>query len=239
MGRNESILKKKGRLLAIGDVHGCRVALKKLLKLVELRKEDTVVMLGDYVDRGPNSKGVISDLLKWKWEAKLVILKGNHELIMERAPLSRTHEGYWLEVGGEETLNSYGGHLKMVPKKHWKFIKEARPYYETEDFIFVHGGLSPNKALEDQDLEEVCWRRFRDAKAHFSGKTVICGHTVQRKGLPIDKGHSICIDTAACRSGWLTCLDAGSGRFWQTSENGDVRTGKLPRKLRKLRKKSY
>ena len=235
VGRNKVIL-KKGRLLAIGDIHGCRKALKKLLKLVAPERDDTVIMLGDYVDRGPRSKGVIDYLLNWKWDAKLITLKGNHEMIMEQATESKMHLEYWGEVGGAETLASYGGKLKMIPDEHWEFIEKAEPFYETENFIFVHGGIAPYDKPEDQPLEDLAWLRFREAKAHFSGKTVICGHTVQRKGLPVDKGHSICIDTAACRGGWLTCLDARAGRFWQTSEKGENRQGKLPRKLRKLRK---
>ncbi|MEJ6560182.1 MAG: metallophosphoesterase family protein [Akkermansiaceae bacterium] len=227
---------KKGRLLAIGDVHGCRKALKRLLKWIDPQKEDTVVMLGDYVDRGPSSKGVIKYLMNWRWEAELVILKGNHEYIMEHARLSKIHEDYWCEVGGDETLVSYGGKLEMVPDEHWDFMKKARSFYETENYIFVHGGLLPKLKLEDQDQEEMAWRRFRDAQPHFSGKTVICGHTVQRKGLPRDKGHSICIDTGACRWGWLTCLDVRAGRYWQmTEKKGGTRMGKLPRKHRKAR----
>ncbi len=193
-------------------------------------------MLGDYVDRGPRSKGVINYLLNWRWEAKLVILKGNHEFIMEHALISKLHHDHWTEVGGDKTLESYGCNLEEIPKSHWDFIKNARPFFETEKFIFVHGGLSPDKSPEDQDQEEIAWRRFRDARAHVSGKTVICGHTVQRKGLPRDKGHSICIDTGVCRWGWLTCLDVGAGRYWQmTEKKGGTRTGKLPRKYRKAR----
>ncbi|MDE0861184.1 MAG: metallophosphoesterase family protein [Akkermansiaceae bacterium] len=237
MGKNESIL-NTGRVLAIGDVHGCLKALKRLLKFVAPVKGDVIVMLGDYVDRGPKSKGVIDYLLNWKWEAELICLKGNHELIMDHSRRSKIHNDHWMEVGGEETLGSYGGSLSEVPASHWKFIRKALSFYETDDCIFVHGGLAPKAPPEEQDEEEMAWMRFCDAKPHQSGKLVICGHTVQRKGIPADRGHSICIDTAACRGGWLTCLDHQQGRFWQVQQKGKLkRMGKLPRKYRKLRKK--
>lgn len=235
MAKHETIL-DSSRLLAIGDVHGCLKSLKKLLKKLDLKADDTVVMLGDYVDRGPDSKGVIDYLLDWRWKASLICLKGNHELIMEHAQGSKLHEDYWKEVGGQDTIDSYGGSLDEVPDEHWDFIGRARFFYETDEFIFVHGGLNPSRSLLDQDQDEMCWLRFRDAEPHQSGKLMICGHTVQKKGLPNDKGFGICIDTAACRGGFLTCLDPARGKFWQMSETGEFRTGKLPRKLRKKRK---
>ena len=235
MAKHKIIL-KSGRLLAIGDVHGCLKALKNLLNQVDPQSEDTVIMLGDYIDRGPDSKGVIDYLLNWEWKASLVYLKGNHELIMKHALQSKLHSDHWKEVGGQATLDSYGGDLEKVPEAHWDFMDGARYFYETEEFIFVHGGLNPRQPLLDQNQEEICWLRFRDAKPHKSGKLIICGHTVQKKGWPTDKGFAICIDTAVCRGGFLTCLDVERGRFWQVSESGESRTGKLPRKLRKKRR---
>ncbi|MGC6426397.1 MAG: metallophosphoesterase family protein [Akkermansiaceae bacterium] len=235
MAKRETVL-NSGRLLAIGDVHGCLKSLKKLLKQVDPKPEDTVIMLGDYVDRGPDSRGVIDYLLEWKWQASLICLKGNHELIMEHALRSEIHQDYWKEVGGQLTIDSYGGSLEQVPAEHRHFIERARFFHETDDYIFVHGGLHPDRPLLDQDQEEMCWLRFRDAKPHQSGKVMVCGHTVQKKGWPNDKGFGVCIDTAACRGGFLTCLDAERGRFWQANESGEHRTGKLPRKLRKKRR---
>lgn len=235
MAKHATVL-KPGRLLAIGDVHGCLKSLKALLKEVNPQSEDTVVMLGDYVDRGPDSKGVIDYLIGWEWKSSLICLKGNHEMIMEQAYESGFREGHWKEVGGQETIDSYGGNLDCVPVEHWEFMARLRYFYETEEFIFVHGGANPDRPLRDQDQEEMCWIRFRDALPHQSGKLMICGHTVQKKGWPTDKGFGICIDTAACRGGYLTCLDVERGRFWQTNEAGGFRTGKLPRKLRKKRR---
>ena len=87
-----------GRILAIGDVHGCASSLQQLVDWVKPKKGDIVVMLGDYVDRGPNSKGVVEYLLDWKLESELVLIKGNHEQIMEEATKSSEHFGYWCDV---------------------------------------------------------------------------------------------------------------------------------------------
>ncbi len=184
-------------------------------------------MLGDYVDRGPESQGVIDYLINWPWEAELVLLRGNHEMIMEEAELSTEHFVHWCNVGGVETLTSYGGELENVPETHWDLMKGSLPYYETKKVIYVHGGVEPKKVMRKQDPVDLMWRRFPVAKKHLSGKLVICGHTVQRKGVPTDVGHTICIDTAACRGGWLTCLEAKTRRYWQADEEGKTRKGTL------------
>lgn len=222
------------RKLAIGDVHGCLNSLKTLLTSVAPVAGDTVIMLGDYVDRGPDSKGVIEYLLSWPWEAKLVLLKGNHEIIMEEASFSAEHLTYWCNVGGLETIASYDAKFANIPESHWEFIYEGLPYYETKKVIYVHGGLAPKRALAKQDPVDMAWRRFPDAKRHFSGKLVICGHTIQRQGVPTDAGHTICIDTAACRGGWLTCLEAKTRRYWQANEKGKTQKGAL-KKAKKLK----
>lgn len=223
------------RKFAIGDIHGCLSSLITLLNSIKPQKKDTVVMLGDYVDRGPDSKGVIDYLINWPWPAKLVTLKGNHEYIMEDACLSRDHLTYWCRVGGFETLESYGGDFHAIPNSHWSFIARALPYYETKKAIYVHGGLYPHLPMEEQDPDQLAWLRFTDAQPHFSGKFVVCGHTIQRNGFPSEKTQNICIDTGAFRpKGWLTCLELKSRHFWQANEKGQTREGKL----RDLRQKS-
>lgn len=224
------------RKLAIGDVHGCLTALKTLLEHVSPGPDDTVIMLGDYVDRGPDSKGVIDYLINWPWPAEVVLLKGNHEIIMAEAGYSADHLSYWCQVGGLETMASYDARFGNIPDSHWDFINDALPYYETKKWIYVHGGVAPKEDLKKQDPVEVAWRRFSDAKPHRSGKRVICGHTIQKSGRPTDADHTICIDTAACRGGWLTCLDAKRGKYWQANEQGKIRKGKLEgKKKAKLR----
>ena len=89
-----------GRKLAIGDIHGCLNSLKALLEFVQPVASDKVIMLGDYVDRGPDSKGAIDYLIDWPWDAKLILLKGNHEIIMDESGFSSDHLKYWCQVGG-------------------------------------------------------------------------------------------------------------------------------------------
>ena len=221
------------RKLAIGDVHGCLTSLKTLLEHLEPQEQDTVIMLGDYVDRGPDSRGVIDYLINWPWPSKLVLLKGNHEIIMAEAGYSADRLSYWCQVGGLETIASYDAQFANIPGSHWRFINDALPCYETKKWIYVHGGIDPKEDLENQDPVEMAWRRFPDARQHKSGKRVVCGHTIQRSGFPTDGDHTICIDTGACRGGWLTCLDAKRGKYWQANEQGKIRSGKL-----KLKKKA-
>ena len=216
-----------GRKLAIGDIHGCLKSLKTLLQFVQPVAKDVVIMLGDYVDRGPDSKGVIDYLIDWPWEAKLILLKGNHEIIMDESAFSADHLNYWCQVGGLETIASYDARYANIPKSHWEFIRNTLPYYETEKVIYVHGGVGPKKPLVKQNPVNLAWRRFPDAKQHRSGKLVVCGHTIQRKGKPTDKGHTVCIDTAACRGRWLTCFNAKTGRYWQANEKGETRKKRL------------
>ena len=99
MDHDESI---PGRLLAIGDVHGCTVQLDALWEAIEPTPSDTIVFLGDYVDRGPDSKGVIDRLIDWKKTLALVCLRGNHELMMQRSKDDLTERRIWMQVGGAD-----------------------------------------------------------------------------------------------------------------------------------------
>jgi serine/threonine protein phosphatase 1 len=225
------------RLLAIGDIHGCLTALDTLLDLVSPNPDDLIVTLGDYVDRGPDSCGVLDRLIALHAGGRLIPLRGNHDIMM----LGIRHSGIdpmWLSFGGNTTLRSYGiddedeidpeSVLAMIPEQHWKFLEEdCLPYYETEEHIFVHANLYPGVRLEEQPDYMLYWERLDEPVAHVSGKTMICGHTRQKSGVPLNLDTSICIDTNIYDGGWLTCLDVLSGRIWQANEQGETRTGWL------------
>ncbi len=214
---------------AIGDIHGCAEALRHLVEWVDPSAEDTVVALGDYIDRGPDSRGVISYLQDLADGINLVALKGNHELILEEAIGSEVGLDWWKGVGGLETLASYGVKLPdLISRSHLEFIRDCLPYYETENHLFVHGGVKAKKKISKHRLDELCWLRVHTARAHCSGKSVICGHTPQRDGLPLDLGHTVCIDTWACNKGWLTCLEVETGHYWQVKIT--QKKGKLKRR---------
>ena len=221
------------RVLAIGDIHGCSRALNSLLAACGTRRNDLVITLGDYVDRGPDSRGVIERLLELRSRCHLVCLRGNHEQLMLAARKGFDRQIEWIHSGGDATLNSYAtpgarGALSDVPASHWDFIENVCvDWHETQTHMFVHAGVDPELALADQPAHMLQWERFHDPKPHVSGKTVICGHTSQRSGTPKNVGHSICIDTNACRKGWLTCYEVTTGYIWQTTQTGELRSGEL------------
>lgn len=211
--------------IAIGDIHGCHRSLVAMLELIQPGKEDLVVTLGDYIDRGPDSKAVIDALLEFKQDHNHVHLMGNHEIQMVRARHDPRSMALFLSemCGGRETLESYGGGFDSVPESHWEFMRSAKLYHELENHILVHAGLEADLPADRQDRETYYYQRFNQQRPHVSGKTVVCGHTVQGD-LPTNLGHAICLDTCAYGGGWLTALDVDSGKIWQTNEDGGHRT---------------
>ena len=215
------------RTLAIGDIHGCLRSLEQLAIYVGFREDDIIVTLGDYVDRGPDSKGVIDYLLSLRESCEVVTLRGNHEIMMLEAVDSESSLSSWLGFGGKETLASYGSSFEDVPEEHWKFMKKAKATHETAKHFFVHANADPSAPIYAQPDEMLYWQRFGKPRPHVSGKTMVCGHTIQRSGEPLNVGHAICVDTWAYGKGWLTCLDVETGNYWQTNEQGQRRAAKL------------
>lgn len=218
------------RTIAIGDIHGCRASLEALADFVGLAEGDTVVTLGDYVDRGPDTRGVIAFLLELRKRLEVVALMGNHEVMMLEGTKSVEAMLRWQNpgVGGQETLASYAASsFEEIPVSHWRFLNSLAMYHETETHLFVHASLVADLPLDEQPEVTLLWERFGQAPAHESGKVMVCGHTSQRAGLPVNLGHAICIDTAACHGGWLTALDTATGSYWQTNEAGERRAGNL------------
>src|SRR5215213_8913544 len=145
-----------GRVLAIGDIHGCLTALDTLLGFVRPGPDDQLVFLGDYIDRGPDSKGVLDRLVELKKSGPIVCLRGNHEIMMLGARQGRDDYRFWLACGGLEAMESYAGPdgvaaLDDIPEAHWSFVRHGCvDWYETESHIFVHANLHPDKALDEQ-----------------------------------------------------------------------------------------
>ncbi len=208
----------------MGDVHGCLTSLEAMFSVLRPGSDDLVVMLGDYVDRGPDSCGVIDYLLNQKGNCDLVTLMGNHEIQMLRALDGEPHLSRFLSglCGGRETLDSYGGSFDDVPDEHWDFMRGLKLYHELEDHLLVHAGVEAGLGLEDQNRETFYYQRFYEQQAHESGKVVVCGHTVQGD-LPTNRGYAVCLDTCAYGGGWLSALEVDTGKIWQTNEQGEVR----------------
>ena len=214
------------RTLAIGDIHGCATAFDLLLSIINLKPVDTVVTLGDYVDRGSNSKGVIDRLIEVQQRGHLIALRGNHEQMMIHARHDVSMESHWRESGGNATLASYGdpGTMADVPAEHWDFIEnQCLDYWENETHFFVHANVYSDLPLFDQPDYMLFWEKFNNPAPHISGKVMICGHTSQKSGLPINIGHAICVDTWAYGRGWLSCLDVKTGQLWQANQAGQQR----------------
>ncbi len=221
------------RTLAFGDIHGCSRLLDTLLAAVQPATEDKLIFLGDYVDRGPDTKGTIDRLIALQATHDCVFLRGNHELMMTRARSDKSEARMWMQVGGAQALGSYGsapgrsGRLEDIPDAHWQFIDDCRDYYETDTHVFVHAKLEPDTPLEEQTELWLQWEFLDEPVAHVSGKTMICGHSSQKNGRILDLGTAICIDTFAYGGGHLTCLCAETREYWQVDIMSRVHSGVL------------
>jgi serine/threonine protein phosphatase 1 len=219
------------RTLAIGDVHGCLRAFDTLLQLVAPQPDDLLITLGDYVDRGPDSRGVLERLLQLHATGRLIALRGNHEQMLFDARIPNENYFMWLECGGRQTLRSYGAEkltpedLTRIPEAHWVFLQEScRDWYEIDTHFFVHANVHPDLPLAAQPTEALYWEKLYLAVPHLSGKVMVCGHTRQTDGWPKNLGFAVCIDTGAyATDGWLTCLDVKTGKIWQANEQGEAR----------------
>ncbi|HEY4761771.1 MAG TPA: metallophosphoesterase family protein [Thermoguttaceae bacterium] len=215
------------RLITIGDIHGCLAALNTLLDIIKPEVDDTIVTLGDYIDRGPDSRGVIDRMIELQSMCRLVPLLGNHdEVLIDIRNGKEDLFADWLLFGGNTTLMSYSTlRPDAIPEEHVNFLRNCRLYYETDRYIFLHGTYDPALPLESQSRRTLLWDKLRPAPPgpHFSGKTVIVGHTAQRSGQILDLGYLKCIDTCCYGEGWLTAMELPSGKIWQVDKEGRMK----------------
>jgi len=199
------------KIFAIGDIHGCYDRLKALMEKIPIDcSRDTLVFIGDYIDRGPHSVEVVDYLIHLKKRVpEVIFLKGNHEDMLDKFLTGADRFTYLLN-GGQQTLDSYltkpvQSEFFPIPPDHMEFFKSLRLFYETEEFIFVHAGLRPRVPLKSQNTEDLLWIRnkFVSTKYDF-GKRVIFGHTPLKK--PLVEPNKIGIDTGAVYGNVLTCV---------------------------------
>jgi len=200
------------RSCIIGDIHGCFKALVSLLAQVENRT-DTMVFLVDYIDRGPDSKQVVELILQLKKDRPHVItLLGNHEYMLLNY-LAGLDDSVFLQVGGSQTLTSYGLPLDMppadirshIPQEHLSFFYDLPLLWEDRYGIYVHAGLQPGVHLSRQTRGWCLWVRDEFIQSSYNfGKPVIFGHTVFKK--PLIQKNKIGIDTGAVYGKKLTAL---------------------------------
>ncbi len=218
------------RTIAIGDVQGCSKALAALIEAVDPRPADVVVMLGDYVDRGPDSRGVLDRIIALGPRCRLVPLLGNHDQMMLEAcsggllPLDTID---WHEVGGLATLDSYGPDrdIAAIPREHVDFLESCRNYHETSTHFFIHANYDSDIPMDEQSVAMYRWEslKYSTPGPHESGKTAVVGHSSQKSGEILDLGHLVCIDTYCHGGGWLTALEVHTGQAWQVDRDGKVR----------------
>ena len=225
------------RIYAIGDVHGRLDLLRALIAAIDTEQKDagtarpTLVLLGDYVDRGPDSRGVVETLIEGPLSAfECVHLRGNHEDSFLRFLDDIDVEPSWLYYGGAETLASYGiaaardeddparlvalqaAFAAALPESHRAFMRGLEPCRAIGGYLFVHAGVRPGVPLAGQSLDDLLWIRgefLRSAADH--GHVVVHGHTIDRE--PQIRRNRIGIDTGAFATGVLTCLVLEADRY--------------------------
>ncbi len=228
--RIEARVPDGARVYAIGDIHGRADLLTELHDMIRADASDhaglrkVLVYIGDYVDRGLQSKEVIDIVIDRPLAGfEVVPLKGNHEDLMLDFLEDTRNADIWLANGGKATLYSYGVQsdgnvasderleaarkllLEKVPKRHLEFLNDLSPWHIEGDYLFVHAGIRPRVSLDDQDHREMLWIRdeFLSSNADH-GKMVVHGHSISWE--PEIKKNRIGIDTGAFASGVLTCL---------------------------------
>lgn len=221
------------RCFALGDIHGCSVALDTLLSAIDLQPQDHLITLGDYINKGPNAKAVLDTLVDLYGRGQLTPLRGNHELYLMRAAKRGKTRVRGKDLVDQKTLLSYSHtgrpvQLSDIPPEHWDFVQNCcLDWWETEQYIFVHATLAPNRPLERQREKALFWDKFTRPAPHMSGKTWICGHTPQKTGRPLNLGYAICLDTWVYGKGWLTALDLDSGQVIQANQRGEHQTAHI------------
>jgi len=185
-------------------------------------EKDTLVFIGDYIDRGPDSRGVIDKILDIRKKIKNVVcLLGNHERMFLNYYIEKKDEELFLHNGGISTLISYGftrdsSNSLYVPDEHMEFLTTLRPYYETDDYIFVHAGLRPGVPINKQNIEDLIWIRYEFINSTYDfGKVVIFGHTPLSFTEPLTDNNKIGLDTGAVYGGKLTCIELTEMKIYQ------------------------
>ncbi len=232
--------KNYNRIIVVGDLHGYCVPLIKLLDSIYLTEEDLMIFIGDYIDRGPESKSVIDKLIQLKsLYSNIIFLKGNHEdMMLGAAGFAAVVKDIntWLYNGGVQTLRSYGmdrNEIMMLtgvrddgerlqkmrnylPDSHLDFLLDLSMFVETDNYFFCHAGIKPFISIEDgkENAFDLLWIRDHIyAEAFNWEKTVVCGHTPLTDVLIKDR--LICIDTGLYYYGKLSAIDVLTKHIFQ------------------------
>ena len=204
-------------IYAVGDVHGRLDLLRQVFGRVKHHARGhpyTIIMLGDYIDRGCESRGVVEYLLQHSRQQNVLCLRGNHDEMLIQCCRTKSHLDFksWMNVGGELTIESYGGDpaksssLDCIPLAHRQWLLQRPAIYEDLAHVFVHAGIVPTIPLVDQNQEDFLWIRDRFVKASadrfIESRHIVHGHTMTWSGkpdpaLPEFLAHRTNLDTGA------------------------------------------
>ena len=138
------------RFIAITDIHGELSKLENVLSKIETRPDDIFVFMGDYIDRGPDSKGVVEKVIEISEKFETITLIGSHEYALLHANTDEYYNYLFWNYGGPATVKSYGGRFENILATHGDFFRSLKFYHLTDDYLFVHAGIDPRYSLEDQ-----------------------------------------------------------------------------------------
>jgi len=190
----------------IPDVHGRDDLLGRALAAISAHRGGeggTIVMIGDYVDKGPRSRQVIERLLSGVAGWNLVALKGNHDAMMVQGLRDPAKLASWLEKGGDTALASYGGNSSDVPESHISWLDQRPLMHADIHRVYVHAGVDPELPLEQQDEVTMLWKRYpKGDGAGFGTRHVVHGHDNDPDGPLLLEGRTN-LDTLAWRTGRL------------------------------------
>jgi serine/threonine protein phosphatase 1 len=237
---------------AVGDIHGRADLLQEMHRLIA---EDAalltpgtskvVIYLGDYVDRGLDSRRVIDLLIQDRLaDFQTVHLFGNHDAWLLSFLVDASIGPIWLRYGGDATMVSYGVRLgvpqedvryyeqlqddlrQRIPRRHVEFLQNLELSFDSGDYLFVHAGVDPARPLDQQATDDLLWIRepFLSSRRDL-GRVVVHGHTVESE--PIVRSNRIGIDTGACWTGCLTCLVLEEGTFRFLTTGGKASAGRV------------
>lgn len=207
-----------GRILCCSDIHGHLQAFRRVLFAAQWRPaRDTLILLGDYIDRGPRPREMVNELRVLLRCPGVVALRGNHEVMLWSYLNGSLALQQYLDNGGGTTLKAYGGDDSLL----WtdaEFLAHLPVFHETDDYVFVHAGLRPGVPLHRQDDGEMVWIRDEFIRS-YRGKTVVFGHsptTALTGGTEVYWGRDkIGIDTGVAYGGCLTLLELPGGETYQ------------------------
>lgn len=230
LGMFRVVAKPYKRIFAVGDVHGNLSELTILLDFIRrhegLSKDDLVVFVGDYIDRGPASSGVVEYVMAFREAHPATIcLQGNHEeMLLSFLGLGGSNGEFYLENGGARCLESYGIDVpaqgrseitRSIPEKHVEFFRTLEVGVVVGDYVFVHAGIRPGIPLEEQSEQDLRWIRQEFIRSpHDLGKTVVFGHTSFSQ-IFVDLPFKLGIDTGIAYGNALSVVEVIEGACYQ------------------------